>query len=190
MTNAYPVKTVEREDVEYPAMLSAGYYLLMDEISPETVAPVIKWVLEENFSKKKKKALNLVISSGGGNLEAAFALVDIIKGSTIPVHTTGIGIVGSAALVIFLSGTTRTLTPNTSVLSHQFSWESEGKVHELFATMKEFTLSQQKMIQHYCKCTGLTEEQVQQYLLPSSDVWLSADEAKTLNICSTVKQLY
>lgn len=190
MTNSYPAKTIESTDVEYPAMLAAGYYLLMDEISPETVAPVVKWILEENFSKKKKKALNLIISSGGGNLEAAFALVDIIKGSTIPVHTTGIGIVGSAALVIFLCGSTRTLTPNTSVLSHQFSWGSEGKVHELFATMKEFTQTQARMAAHYCKCTGLSEENVKKYLLPASDVWLSAEESRELGICTAVKELY
>ena len=43
-------------------------------------------------------------------------------------------------LSIFMSGQKghRTLTPNTSILSHQWAWGSAGKEHELFATIKEF----------------------------------------------------
>jgi ATP-dependent Clp protease protease subunit len=117
-------------------------------------------------------------------------MVDIIKGSTIPVHTTGIGLVGSAALVIFLSGTVRSLTPNTSILSHQFSWASEGKQHELFAAMKEFNLTKDRMFAHYKKCTGLKDIEIKKYLLPPEDVWLSAPEALKLNICDHVKEMY
>lgn len=185
----YPV-AAEKEDAEYPAMSAAGYYLLMSEINQETVALVIKWILEENFSKKKKKLLNLVISSGGGDLGAAFALVDIIKGSKIPIATTGIGEVGSAALLIFLTGSNRVLTPNTSILSHQFSWFSEGKEHELFAAMKEFSLTQHRMLTHYKKCTKLSDDDIKKYLLPPQDIWLTAEEAQKLGICDDIKEMY
>jgi len=189
MTN-YPAKDAEKPDIEYKSMRDSGYYLLMDEITQESCSDVIRWILEETLSKKKKKSLNLIISSGGGDLSSAFALVDIIKGSSIPVHTTGIGLVGSAALVIFLSGTVRSLTPNTSILSHQFSWASEGKQHELFAAMKEFNLTKDRMFAHYKKCTGLKDIEIKKYLLPPEDVWLSAPEALKLNICDHVKEMY
>ena len=81
---------------------------------------------------------------------AAFALIDVMMSSRIPVKTVGLGTIASAGLLIFISGThgRRVLTPNTSILSHQFSWYNEGKAHELFATMREFELTQARMIAH------------------------------------------
>jgi len=111
--------------------------------------------------------------------------------SRIPIKTVGLGIVASAGLLIFISGTPgrRLLTPNTSILSHQFSWSSEGKAHELFATMREFELTQQRMLAHYRLCTGLSDEEIRQHLLPASDVWLSAVEAMGLNVCDHISDL-
>jgi ATP-dependent protease ClpP protease subunit len=71
-------------------------------------------------------------------------------------------------------------------LSHQFSWSSEGKVHELFATMREFELTQARMVSHYEACTGLNSDQIQKHLLPPHDIWLSAEEALALGICDHV----
>jgi ATP-dependent Clp protease protease subunit len=81
------------------------------------------------------------------------------------------------------------LTPNTSILSHQYSWGAFGKEHELFATVKEFDLTTKRMIAHYKKCTGLSEEKIRETLLPPQDIWLSALEAKNLNLCDMVKEL-
>ena len=93
--------------------------------------------------------------------------------------------------MIFISGTKgyRILTPNTSILSHQYSWGAFGKEHELFAQVKEFDLTTKKMIAHYKKCTGLPEVKIRQILLPPQDVWLGALEAKKLGICDDVKDL-
>jgi len=71
----------------------------------------------------------------------------------------------------------RVLTPNTSILSHQWSWGSGGKEHELFSVVKEFKLNQKRFINHYKKCTGLDEETIREKLLPESDVWMTPQEA-------------
>ena len=83
----------------------------------------------------------------------------------------------------------RILTPNTSILSHQFSWGSDGKAHELFATMREFELTHQRMVDHYKLCTKLDEDIIKKSLLPPHDVWLSAKEALDLNICDAISEL-
>ena len=129
-----------------------------------------------------------MICSEGGDLEPAFALIDVIKASRIPIKTVGLGQIASCGLLIFLAGTRgrRVLTPNTSVLSHQFSWGSAGKAHELFATVKEFELTQQRMVRHYQESTGLDEETIKQVLLPPQDMYLSAEEALTYNICDQI----
>jgi ATP-dependent Clp protease protease subunit len=166
-----------------------GIMVLMGEIDTESVKPVIEWILLENFVKKKKlKELLLMICSEGGDLSAAFALIDVMNSSRIPIKTVGLGQIASSGLLVFLSGSPgrRVLTPNTTIMSHQFSWGSDGKVHELFATMKEFELIQQRMVNLYKKATGLDDDVIKSVLLPPQDVYLSAEEALKYNICDHI----
>jgi ATP-dependent protease ClpP protease subunit len=81
------------------------------------------------------------------------------------------------------------LTPNTSILSHQYSNYHEGKHHELFAIAKEHSLIQERMLRHYQSSTGLSEELILSKLLPPTDVYLSADEALALGLCDFVTDL-
>jgi len=132
-----------------------------------------------------------MICSEGGDVEPAFALIDVMQSSNIPIKTVGLGQISSSGLLIFLAGTPgrRLLTPNTSILSHQFSWGSDGKAHELFATVKEFELCQKRMLNHYKQATGLDEDTLKQCLLPPHDVWLSAEEALEFGICNSISRL-
>ena len=170
----------------------AGMYVFMDEVSSDSIKPIIEWILVENHvAKKKKKELLLMICSEGGSMEDAFALIDVIKSSSIPVKTVGLGSIASCGLLIFLAGSPgrRILTPNTSILSHQYSWGSEGKHHELWAMTKEFGLAQARMIQHYQETTGLSEAVIREKLLPAHDVYLSAEEALELGICDYISDM-
>ena len=169
-----------------------GIYLFMGPVEADTCKDAIEFVLKQNLEKKKKKRLQFLICSPGGEVPPCFALIDIMKGSKITIHTVGLGIIASCGLLLFITGEkgNRILTPHTSILSHQYSWGSWGKEHELFAQVKEFELSTKRMIEHYKKCTGLTEKEIRTYLLPPEDVWLSAQEAKKLKICDAVKSVY
>jgi len=173
-------------------LYDSGIFLFMGPVDQESCKDAIEFILKQNTEKKKKKKLQFMICSPGGEMAPCFALIDMMKGSKIPIHTIGLGLIASCGLLLFITGEPkhRTLTPNTSILSHQFSWGSWGKEHELFAQVKEFELSTRRMIEHYKKCTGLDEEQIRQYLLPPQDIWLSAKEAKKLGICDTVRSVY
>lgn len=185
-------KDLPQYDNASQALNDHGIMVLMDEINHETVKPVIEWILHENHVRKKKhKELLLMICSEGGNIAEAFALIDVMRSSKIPVKTVGLGSIASCGLLIFMAGATgrRVLTPNTSILSHQFSWESEGKSHELFATIKEFELTQKRMVTLYKEATGLEDDVIRKVLLPPQDVWLSAEEALQYHICDVIADL-
>lgn len=188
-----PIENITGIEVSHTQMLSqSGMYVFMGEVSHDNLKPIIEWILYENYvSKKKKKELLLMICSEGGDMGAAFALIDVMKSSVLPIKTVGLGCIASAGLMIFIAGTQgrRVLTPNTSILSHQFSWQNEGKVHELFATMREFELTQARMLKHYEDCTGLDRDSIQLNLLPPQDVWLSAEEALKLGVCDHISSL-
>ena len=113
-----------------------GFKTFMGDVSQDSMKPIIDWIIAENLNKdvgvKKHKELTLAICSRGGDLSSCFALVDVMKGSSIPIRTIGMGLIASCGLVLFISGSKgrRFLTPNTSILSHQYSWGNYGKEHQ------------------------------------------------------------
>ena len=172
-------------------LLLRDIYIFMGDVTMGSCLPVIEWIISANLADRPPQELTLAICSRGGDLNACFALVDVMKGSKIPIKTVGLGIIASSGLLMFISGTKgrRTLTPNTAILSHQYSWGSVGKEHELFAKVKEMELMTQRVIDHYKKCTKLNDTLIRKHLLPPHDVWLSAKEAKKLKICDSVEDM-
>ena len=187
-----PLDTTQSDQNHSQTLADNGMYVFMGEVDHESIKPIIEWILHENFvAKKKRKELLLMICSEGGDMSAAFALIDVMRSSNIFIKTVGLGQIASAGLLIFLAGSPgrRTLTPNTSIMSHQYAWGSDGKHHELLATIKEFELTQRRMVNHYTTCTGLSEDEIKQHLLPPHDVYLGADDALRLGICDHISQL-
>ena len=182
-------QSTEAPDAE---LFQRGFHIFMGEVSMETMSPIINWIIASNFTKEKQhKELTLGICSPGGDLNACFALLDVMMGSKIPIRTIGMGMIASCGLLMFITGTKgkRILTPNTSNLSHQYTWGSFGKEHELFATVKEFDLTTNRLLTHYKKCTGLTEKMIREKLLPPHDVWLDSKQAKKLGLCDKVQEM-
>ena len=191
--NAQP-KTQQQPMQPGMMMWDAGIMYFSDGFDSQTTKPVIQAIIEKNLmpDSSRPKELTLVINSPGGQVHSAFALIDTMKGSAIPVKTVGLGMIASCGLLTFMSGTKgrRVITPNTSILSHQYSWGSGGKEHELFARVREFELSTERMLNHYMKCTGLNEKKVRDILLPPEDRWLSAKEAVRYGIADKIVKTY
>jgi len=152
-----PLSTTEEHNI----------YLFMTHVNDETCKDLISFIITKNLITPKPKYLQLIINSGGGDLNTAFAVIDIMRGSPIPIRTVGLGLIASAAFAIFIAGVKgyRTLTPNTSIMSHQYSWGTYGKEHELFASVREYELTTERIIAHYKKCTGLNEKQIRRCLV-------------------------
>ena len=142
--------------------------------------------------KIKPKMMKFIINSPGGEIAAAFALIDTIKGSRVPIYTYGLGEIASCGLMTFIAGEKghRYITRNTAILSHQYSWGSFGKDHELMARVKEYNNTHARILEHYKKCTGLSEKDVKKYLLPPEDVWLTAKEAVKYGIADEIVDFY
>jgi len=176
-----------------PTLEEKHYYLFNKDFNHDSCGDALAFILERNLmDKDRPKQIKMIINSYGGVVDAAFALIDTIKGSRIPVFTYGLGCIASCGLMTFIAGQKgkRFITRNTSILSHQFSWGSFGKEHELFATVKEFTNTQQRIVEHYKRCTGMTEKNIKKYLLPPEDVWLTAKEAVKYGIADEIVEFY
>ena len=175
-------------------MWEQGIIYFSEDFTSKSTAPVINTIIEKNLmpQSRRPKEITLVINSPGGSVHAAFALIDTMRGSAIPIKTVGLGLIASCGVLTFMAGHKgkRVITPNTSILSHQYSWGSGGKEHELFARVREFELSTERMLAHYKACTGMSEKTIREVLLPPQDVWLSAKEAVKYGIADKVVKVY
>lgn len=175
---------------EYDADLAQmGVCHLWGEVTTESALDVSRFILNHNHKPRKNiKHLTLVINSEGGDLVHAFALIDLMQHSRIPVHTLGVGQISSAALMVFMAGAkgNRLITANTHVMSHQWSGSMEGKAHELISAQQDLQITQTRVLNHYCKFSGQSVQVVKEKLLPAHDVYLTADEAVQLGIADRI----
>lgn len=179
---------------QVPSLDEHHYYLFNQEFDNSSTGSAISFILQRNLmpEKSQPKQIKMIINSPGGELHSAFALIDTMKGSSVPIWTFGLGLVASCGLLAFIAGEKgkRFVTRNTAILSHQYSWGSYGKEHELFSKVIEFNNSSERIMNHYKKCTGLSEKKIKEVLLPPEDVWLSAQDAVKYGLADKIVDFY
>lgn len=156
---------------------------LVGSVNEQSIMDVIQWIIMKNVKPQENEMLTLYINSTGGSLYDAFALVDVMNRSKIPIRTIGIGYLLSAALLIFVSGTKgeRYVGKNTGILSHQFSTELEGKHHDIKAHLAETNNCNTRMLNILHEATGIDRKRIQRSLLPPTDVWLTVEDLLEYN---------
>lgn len=169
-------------------LLDNSIHFLTGEIEEENISECIKWIVFENIEKRQDKVLTLYINSPGGDLYQAFALIDVMKHSSIPIRTIGIGSIMSAAFLIFASGTkgSRYIAPNTGIMCHQFSEGADSKYHDLKAQIREADLCNDRMLKILMAVTGKNSSVVKKTLLNPTDVYLTAHEAVNVGIADHI----
>lgn len=144
-----------------------GCNQIEDEIDEETGETI----------EGKPDVINLMITSPGGDMQAAFGLINVIRGSHIPVRTIALGEASSAALCIFMAGAQRVVTPYTSLMSHQFISGIDGPYYSMKVMMREFDDYYKKMVAFYHESTGLDPRYIKKHLLGESDHYFTPEKA-------------
>ena len=111
--------------------------------------------------------------------------------SRIPIYTTGIGMIASMGLLIFMTGEKgrRVITSRTSILSHRFSAFNVGNHSQLIAGRKEEDLEHERIISHYLTYSSINERaELESYLLREVDTWLSPDEAIKYGLADMIEK--
>jgi ATP-dependent Clp protease protease subunit len=150
---------------------------------------ICKEIIEYNI-KGEADHLQMIINSPGGSCPAGFAIIDMMEWSRIPIYTTGIGMIASMGLLLFMCGAKgrRVITARTSILSHRFSWISAGNHSQLLANRKEEDLEHKRIVAHYLRYTQLASQaELEEKLLRDVDTWLSPEEAVGYGIADIVE---
>ena len=53
-----------------------GVYLFMEEVTQETCKELISFIFTKSWQRPRPKCLQIIINSPGGDLNAAFAVID------------------------------------------------------------------------------------------------------------------
>lgn len=168
--------------------LDKHIHFLTGDIDEDNIRDAIQWIVYENLDQSKPKTLHLYVNSSGGDLYQAFALIDIMRMSTHPIHTIGIGSIMSAAFMIFAAGNkgNRYIAPNTGIMCHQFSDSPEGKYHDIKAQAREHENCNQRMVNILRDSTELDVRTIKSKLLPPTDIWLTAEELVELGVADHI----
>jgi ATP-dependent Clp protease protease subunit len=163
-------------------------HFLTGNVDGESIEKAIRWILMGARKPSLEHPMKLHINSDGGNLTDAFALIDVMRTSPIPIATVGMGNLMSSAFMIFAAGTLgkRAIARNTSIMIHQFNHEYMGKYHDMKAYAEEIDRINCRMVVELSRTGGLSNKEVETKLLGPSDVWLSAEQMVELGFADVI----
>jgi ATP-dependent Clp protease protease subunit len=133
-----------------------------------------------------KKDIFLYINSPGGSVYDALAIYDTMQYVTNDVQTVGIGVQASAAAFLLSSGTKgkRFLLPHSTVMIHQPSSGTRGKVTDQEIDLRESLRIKHLLEEIMARNTGQKPERVHEDM--ERDRWMTADEALQYGIVDKI----
>ena len=176
---------VERAYDIYSRLLKDRIVFLGQDVNEASANIVVAQLLFLQ-AEDAKKDIFFYINSPGGSVYDAMAIFDTMQYVTNDVQTVGIGIQASAAAFLLSSGTKgkRFLLPNSTVMIHQPSSGTRGKVTDQEIDLRE-SLRVKKMLENImAKNTGQKPERIHEDM--ERDKWLSAEEAKKYGLVDAV----
>jgi ATP-dependent Clp protease protease subunit len=176
---------VERAFDIYSRLLKDRIIFLGSDVNEHTANLVVAQMLFlEN--EDPKKDIKFYINSPGGSVYDAFAIYDTMQYVKCDIQTVGIGVQASAAAFLLSSGAKgkRFLLPHATVMIHQPSAGTRGKVTDMEIDLKEGLRLKQMLNEIMAKNTGQKVSRIQEDM--ERDKWLSADDAKTYGIVDKV----
>ncbi len=137
-------------------------------------------------SDSPNKDIFFYINSPGGSVYDALAVYDTIQYITNDVQTVGIGVQASAAAFLLSSGTKgkRFLLPNSTVMIHQPSSGTRGKVTDQEIDLRESLRIKALLEGIMAKNTGQKPEKIHEDM--ERDKWLTATEALDYGIVDKI----
>ena len=156
--------------------LNTRQIILSGEVNKELAEKVIRQLLILE-ADSASKPIYVYIDSPGGDVDAGFAIFDMIRFIKPPVYTVGMGLVASAGALILLAAPKnyRLGLPNSHYLIHQPLSGIKGVATDIEIHAKEIEKIRAKINALIAEETGKNVAEVAKDT--DRDYWLSADEA-------------
>lgn len=169
----------------YSRLLKERIIFLADEVNQYTASIVIAQLLFLE-AEDAKKDIMLYINSPGGSVYDGLAIYDTMQHLKCDVATVGIGMQASMGAFLLSSGAKgkRSILPHATVMIHQPSAGTRGKVTDMEIDLKEGLRLKKMLNEILAKNSGQKLATVEKD--SDRDYWMSADEAKKYGIVDVV----
>ena len=169
---------------QYDRLLKTRSLLLSGEIDKDSADRLIKDLLV--LEGEGIDPVTIFINSPGGDVDAGFAIYDMVRFVSCPVTMVGMGLVASAASLILLAvpAERRVGLPNSSYLIHQPLSQMKGNATEIEIHAMQMEKMKGKLNRIISEATGMPLETVTSDT--DRDHWLDADEALKYGLISRI----
>ena len=191
-TNQVLVPTVIEQEGRYERAYDIYSRLLRDrviflggEVNEHTANLVVAQMLFlEN--QDADKDIIFYINSPGGSPYDALAIYDTMQYVKCDIQTVGVGVQASAAAFLLCSGakSKRLLLPHATVMIHQPSAGTRGKVTDMEIDLKEGLRLKKLLNEIMARNTGQSLRKIEADV--ERDFWMSAEEAKKYGLVDKV----
>jgi ATP-dependent Clp protease, protease subunit len=169
----------------YSRLLRDRIIFLGNEINQHTANLVVAQIL---FLENEDSGRDIVLylNSPGGSVYDALAIYDTMKYVKSDIQTVGIGVQASAAAFLLSSGAKgkRLLLPNATVMIHQPSAGTRGKVTDMEIDLKEGLRVKRLLNEILASNTGQPLSKVEKDV--DRDYWMTPEEAKKYGLVDKV----
>jgi ATP-dependent Clp protease, protease subunit len=172
------------DDALAERFLKTRTILLTGEINKELGERVIRQLLL--LESLSSDPINVFIDSPGGDVDAGFAIFDMIRFVKAPVRILGMGLVASAAALILLAvpKERRFALPHSQYLIHQPLSGIRGVATEIEIHARELEKTRKRINLIIAEATGQTVERVEKDT--DRDYWMNAEEAQAYGLISKI----
>ncbi|MEE0132462.1 MAG: ATP-dependent Clp protease proteolytic subunit [Treponema sp.] len=164
--------------------LKTRQILLSGEVNKALAEKIIRQLLV--MEADSDEPIRIYIDSPGGDVDAGYAIFDMIRFVKAPVYCIGMGLVASAGALILLAAdkSRRIGLPNSHYLIHQPLSGIKGVATDIEIHAQELEKTKAKINDLIAQETGKPLEQVAKDT--DRDYWLSATEAMEYGLISKV----
>jgi len=166
-----------------------GNFIFSEQITQASVLELTT-TLEDWSSENPDLPIRITLNSPGGDVLASFALVDELNHLRNKGHKLTIAVYGmaaSAAAWVLQAADYRIIGANSTILIHEISSGSQGKLSDLKASMARSQSLQDQFLKLLAKRSRLTIKLMHLRIDGGKDWWLSADEAKRFGLVDEIE---
>lgn len=147
-----------------------------DDLMYELSHYIIKWNREDkDIPEMDRKPIYLLINCQGGDLDAYASICSMIELSKTPVIGVAMGLVASAASLIYLSCHARFALKSSYFILHKGSAALSGDFDNIMNSIDDYKREVEKMANHILEHSNYTREEVESHI--GRDWYIRAPEA-------------
>lgn len=165
-------------------LLGTRSIMVSGEINKQSADSFIKQMLV--LDSQSSDPITVYINSPGGDVDAGYAMFDMVRFVSSPVRMVGCGLVASAATLLYLAvdKEKRYALPDSSYLIHQPMSGMEGVATDIEIHARQMEKLRAKLDGVIAKQTGKSLEEVSKDT--ERDYWLDSEEAKAYGIVGSI----